>query len=407
MRESHGDFYPPKKRRLEETSRDDRDRYSSRDNRQEEIVTIHISGFPANASQRELNNFCNFLPGLVQSTGKIGSRPIVFARFEYHDQALRAIDRLNGFVFDETDPHDSVLKTSLANRNFVQPNKNNRDREFQVDSRLGPREARAPSHLSSRSYRSRSPERADPYDSRRYFGGGSSNIDSSNRRSSVSSDWGRSVEAPAGSGSGAGLLECKWSGPPIDTLCVRGLNASQSKADLTQLFGQAKGFQLLTFLRSKGLAFVKFGAADDAQAALASLHRRPCPRATGPVVVEFARRSLLENANAGGNNDIDNHHNVGDSDGGSGEHNNHDRPHNFPGRPSGLLPDRVLSDESLAADISNNNYNDSNNIPRSHRLDTAVRQSDNPNSPSHDAHRASSGTRDARLALEPGEGARW
>jgi len=67
----------------------------------EEILTMHISGFPPNTSQRELHNICRFLPGFVQSTGKAGSRPVGFALFANRTDLDHAIKQVNGFVFEE------------------------------------------------------------------------------------------------------------------------------------------------------------------------------------------------------------------------------------------------------------------------------------------------------------------
>ena len=79
---------------------------------------MHLSGFPSDASQRELINFCKFLPGLVQATGKPGQRPVAFARFQTREDAMEAISRVDGSTFDEHEP-EIVIRASIAKRNLV------------------------------------------------------------------------------------------------------------------------------------------------------------------------------------------------------------------------------------------------------------------------------------------------
>eukprot|EP00928_Gymnodinium_smaydae_P013806 TRINITY_DN15009_c0_g1_i2.p1 TRINITY_DN15009_c0_g1~~TRINITY_DN15009_c0_g1_i2.p1 ORF type:complete len:410 (-),score=70.54 TRINITY_DN15009_c0_g1_i2:180-1343(-) len=83
--------------------------------------TVLLSGFAANANDRELENFCRFLPGFVAAKASLkGGAPKVWARFDNAENALAAAHLLEGVPFDPQEP-EVLLKTSLARTDMHPP----------------------------------------------------------------------------------------------------------------------------------------------------------------------------------------------------------------------------------------------------------------------------------------------
>eukprot|EP00930_Biecheleria_cincta_P035544 TRINITY_DN24445_c0_g1_i1.p1 TRINITY_DN24445_c0_g1~~TRINITY_DN24445_c0_g1_i1.p1 ORF type:complete len:296 (+),score=62.47 TRINITY_DN24445_c0_g1_i1:46-888(+) len=67
---------------------------------EEEVSTIFIAGFPSDASSRELDNFCRFLPGFLNSKATFGKGITLFALFDSAMNAQAAIEVLKDQAFD-------------------------------------------------------------------------------------------------------------------------------------------------------------------------------------------------------------------------------------------------------------------------------------------------------------------
>lgn len=82
--------------------------------------SILISGFPGNATDREMENFCRFLPGYIASKASFKGSPKVFVRFDAYEAAQAAVSGINGQPFDELDP-DVILTSAMARTDLNPP----------------------------------------------------------------------------------------------------------------------------------------------------------------------------------------------------------------------------------------------------------------------------------------------
>jgi len=65
------------------------------------VSTLHISGFPPDATDRELENFCRFLPGYVISKSSLDrGAPKLWVRFDCPETANAALPFIDGQPFD-------------------------------------------------------------------------------------------------------------------------------------------------------------------------------------------------------------------------------------------------------------------------------------------------------------------
>lgn len=262
------------------------------DEKDEEICTLHISGLPMAILPRELKNLCRFLPEFTDCSLVHKQRPMGFARFESRTAAERAMEMINGVQFDDEDP-DSIIRANLAKRNMV------------IRQRR-PASARRSEHKSYPDFmHHNAPNPYAPWDApyfppstmnpyafnmdRRYESYGGSRDRSYDRYSS-----GGYGSQGRGGGGGGGVIECRESGRPLDTLCVRGLGGQTAKADIQDVFSRVPGYSFMSFLRSRSLCFVRFQDNHAASSALRTLQGQVIPNCDGAVTVEFARRSLTE-----------------------------------------------------------------------------------------------------------------
>lgn len=78
------------------------------------ISTLYVTGFALNASDREMENFCRFLPGFVGAKSSLThNAPKVWVRFDSTDSAIAAMPFLDGQPFDMQD-NSSLLRASMA-----------------------------------------------------------------------------------------------------------------------------------------------------------------------------------------------------------------------------------------------------------------------------------------------------
>lgn len=84
---------------------------------EEAVSTVFIGGLPPDATPRELDNLCRFLPGFVNSKVDARKGKTLFARFETPNSAYNAIAALNGQVFDRLCPGEP-MRVVLARSNM-------------------------------------------------------------------------------------------------------------------------------------------------------------------------------------------------------------------------------------------------------------------------------------------------
>jgi len=83
----------------------------------EEVSTVFVGGLPPDATPRELDNLCRFLPGFTNAKVDARKGKTLFARFDTQSSALSAITALNGQVFDRTNPGEP-MRAVLAKSNM-------------------------------------------------------------------------------------------------------------------------------------------------------------------------------------------------------------------------------------------------------------------------------------------------
>jgi len=83
----------------------------------EEVSTVFVGGIPSDATPRELDNLCRFLPGFVNSKVDLKKGKTLFVRFDTPSSAFNAISALHGQVFDRLNPGEP-LRVVLAKSNM-------------------------------------------------------------------------------------------------------------------------------------------------------------------------------------------------------------------------------------------------------------------------------------------------
>jgi len=84
---------------------------------EEAVSTVFIGGLPADATPRELDNLCRFIPGFVNSKVDARKGKTLFARFDTPTRAYNAIAALNCQVFDRLCPGEP-MRVVLARSNM-------------------------------------------------------------------------------------------------------------------------------------------------------------------------------------------------------------------------------------------------------------------------------------------------
>lgn len=83
----------------------------------EEVTTIFVAGLPPDATPRELDNLCRFMPGFVTSKVDTKKALTVFARFDQPGNAQLAVSTLNGHPFDRNSPQE-LMRVVMAKNNM-------------------------------------------------------------------------------------------------------------------------------------------------------------------------------------------------------------------------------------------------------------------------------------------------
>lgn len=81
------------------------------------MSTVFVGGIPSDATPRELDNLCRFLPGFVNSKVDLKKGKTLFVRFDTPSSAFNAISALHGQVFDRLNPGEP-LRVVLARSNM-------------------------------------------------------------------------------------------------------------------------------------------------------------------------------------------------------------------------------------------------------------------------------------------------
>lgn len=98
------------------------------------ISTIHVVGFHDNANDREMENFCRFLPGFMDAKASLTTSPKLWVRFDSKESAENALPFVDKMPFDLLDP-EVLLRASIAKTNL---NVRERTRIQGVTTRAGP-----------------------------------------------------------------------------------------------------------------------------------------------------------------------------------------------------------------------------------------------------------------------------
>lgn len=83
-----------------------------------DVSTIFVGGFPPDASSRELDNLCRFLPGFVTSKVVTTKGLTLFALFDCPLNAVEAINVLDGQPFDGTQVGGEPMRAQMARTNM-------------------------------------------------------------------------------------------------------------------------------------------------------------------------------------------------------------------------------------------------------------------------------------------------
>lgn len=85
-----------------------------------EVSTIFLAGFPADATPRELDNLCRFMPGFVTSNVVTTKGTMLFVLFDTAANARAAISVINQQPFDRT-MEGEPLRAQMARSNMRSP----------------------------------------------------------------------------------------------------------------------------------------------------------------------------------------------------------------------------------------------------------------------------------------------
>jgi len=84
---------------------------------EEELSTVFVGGLPLDATHRELDNLCRFLPGFINSKVDTRRGTTLFARFDSHESAQAAIAVLHNQPFDRNNPTEP-MRVVMAKSNM-------------------------------------------------------------------------------------------------------------------------------------------------------------------------------------------------------------------------------------------------------------------------------------------------
>eukprot|EP00746_Dinoflagellata_sp_MGD_P006554 gnl/MRDRNA2_/MRDRNA2_112856_c0_seq1.p1 gnl/MRDRNA2_/MRDRNA2_112856_c0~~gnl/MRDRNA2_/MRDRNA2_112856_c0_seq1.p1 ORF type:complete len:345 (+),score=41.54 gnl/MRDRNA2_/MRDRNA2_112856_c0_seq1:57-1091(+) len=90
------------------------------------LSTLHVSSFPNNVNDREMENFFRFLPGFVSAKATVEGKPKAWVRFDHPQAANNAFALLEQIPFDLRDPESklyvTMAKTDMNPENMTRRN---------------------------------------------------------------------------------------------------------------------------------------------------------------------------------------------------------------------------------------------------------------------------------------------
>lgn len=324
----------------------------------EVIVTIHITGLPQDAKERDLRNLLVFLNGFEGcSIHNSPDQVYGFARFCDTQSAENAIGMLNGLNFD-LDDADSAIRATMAKRNLTL----HRD---QLDRHRHPNHRRSFSVMNNGFVEAQQQNHVFNGYSDFPAGGGAMAMGSNGQMNGMGSLNGNQLALNGnqlemmGGGSGqyggyqpvtggygsfsqitrqpvkdlnydsmsyhqsnqhgqrmpyqsrretsggnrglpsrANSQRQPMANPdPCDTICVRGFSPFMTQADATEIMSKLEGFQTMNYVvKGSGspIAFVAFDSINSSTNAMDQLQGTTVPNHEGSLFVQFARRSCAK-----------------------------------------------------------------------------------------------------------------
>lgn len=266
--------------------------------------TLLITGFPETTSDREMDNYCRFMPGFVGSKSKFKTWPMVFVKFDHPQSAAMARDIIDRQPFDVQD--DSVtLKAHIANSELQNPGVGLQFRKGRGPSiQAGPLHALLGIPLAS-------PESKGCWEAEK----GGRSWDQGKGKHGKGSSYKGSGDTWEASGKGVqvGVIDASWEvasaakrqrfdvpDAGMDTICIMGcFEKGLTEETLKSYFASVEGYLTLQISRGTGHCFVKFSTHAQAVASL---------DIASNLEPQMARRSLSmypsEVAAVGGGHDV-------------------------------------------------------------------------------------------------------
>lgn len=213
----------------------------------EELSTIFVAGFPADAHARELENLCRFMPGYLKSKLETRKGTTLFAMFDCGRNANFAINALNNQSLDSANPGEP-MRAVMARSNM------------RTDGPGGPAAPGGPGQLTT--YTAWGPKRvAPPVHAAPASAGG----------------WGSGAKRPRTAENPA----------QVDTVAVTGAyEAGYDSATLEAFFAELPGFVVFKPNPRMGGGFAKFESPSLAVEAVTAAEMHQVPGA------EIARSSM-------------------------------------------------------------------------------------------------------------------
>eukprot|EP00928_Gymnodinium_smaydae_P078749 TRINITY_DN62837_c0_g1_i1.p1 TRINITY_DN62837_c0_g1~~TRINITY_DN62837_c0_g1_i1.p1 ORF type:complete len:448 (-),score=105.42 TRINITY_DN62837_c0_g1_i1:99-1334(-) len=241
--------------------------------------TLLITGFPENACDRELENFCRFMPGYVGARTVFKRWPQVFVKFQSHAHVLAAKLEVDGQPFDLQDA-TTVMKAHVANTELK-----NTTSDGQIRQGIGPKLKMG----SLNELLGIQPEAPDAGATNTSWGSSSGWWSNGAKRPRVEIPTTATATAPAAPTRAVALHAPASSegSSEMDTICIMGVSEKgHTEETLTSYLGAIDGFIALQVGAGKGgsaTCFAKFASGAQARAAL--LH-------AADLEPQMARRSM-------------------------------------------------------------------------------------------------------------------
>mmetsp|Transcript_29935 Transcript_29935/g.82162 ORF Transcript_29935/g.82162 Transcript_29935/m.82162 type:complete len:291 (+) Transcript_29935:86-958(+) len=248
------------------------------------VCTIVVAGFPPDVNWRELKNLCRLCWGFESARAVHDSKgrgsPLLFVKFERGDAAERAMEQLQGFLFDEDAPNEPGLRVEFARREMgIRPGEGRQgERDGDSDGyrggggRYNEVESGYEGDYYRRSHRDSDPREAPlprrdpvypgrgdgtaPWKRSHYDGKDKSQYGHREARRERSRSRGVLARQEGGGGGGGYQRRQPTGSEEVDTLACR-MDGTQ-KRDLRQFFEECAGYVDIRFNEKVNTCFVKF-----------------------------------------------------------------------------------------------------------------------------------------------------